>query len=215
MAVTNLQAIDATPEQLKLDRCPHCGVAAPVLGRCWCGESTAHNGSNPRYWFVCCCTTCGGMVLAFVYPRATRIVVATWPAESLAAEEIPTKARSYLQQAMRSIHAPAGAVMLAASAVDAMLKDKGFREGSLKRRISDAASVHLITDEMAAWAHDIRIDANDQRHADENAEMATEADARKVIEFASALAQFLYVLPARVARGRATEQPQADPNAHT
>ena len=55
---------------------------------------------------------------------------------------------------------------------------------------------------MAAWAHEIRLDANDQRHADEGAKLPGEADAQKVIDFANALAQFLYVLPARVARGR-------------
>jgi predicted protein tyrosine phosphatase len=83
-----------------------------------------------------------------------------------------------------------------------MLKDKGYKEGSLNSRIDQAAKAHLITAEMAAWAHEIRLDANDQRHADEDAALPAEADARKVIDFASALAQFLYVLPARVARGR-------------
>lgn len=92
--------------------------------------------------------------------------------------------------------------MLTASAVDAMLKDKGFKDGSLYTRIDTAAKDHLITDEMAAWAHEIRLDANDQRHADEEGVLPSAADAEKVIEFASALAQFLYVLPARVERGR-------------
>lgn len=92
--------------------------------------------------------------------------------------------------------------MLTASAVDAMLKDKGYRDGTLNARIDSAAKDHLITAEMASWAHDIRLDANDQRHADEAASLPSNADAAKVIEFASALAQFLYVLPARVERGR-------------
>jgi hypothetical protein len=54
---------------------------------------------------------------------------------------------------------------------------------------------------MAQWAHDIRLDANDQRHADENALLPTIDDAKRVIEFAIALAQFIFVLPARVQRG--------------
>jgi hypothetical protein len=94
--------------------------------------------------------------------------------------------------------------MLTASAVDALLKDKGYKDGSLNVRIDTAAKDHLITTEMAAWAHEIRLDANDQRHADDNAKLPSAADAAKVIEFASALAQFLYVLPARVERGRKT-----------
>jgi hypothetical protein len=55
--------------------------------------------------------------------------------------------------------------MLAASAVDAMLKHKNYTVGSLKDRIDKAAKDHLITSEMAAWAHEIRLDANDERHA--------------------------------------------------
>jgi len=92
--------------------------------------------------------------------------------------------------------------MLTASAVDAMLKEKGYKDGTLYRRIDDAAKDHLITSEMAAWAHEIRLEANDQRHADEGSSLPNAADAAKAIEFANALAQFLYVLPARVERGR-------------
>ena len=92
--------------------------------------------------------------------------------------------------------------MLTGSSVDAMLKDKGLKEGSLYARIDAAAAAHLITQEMAAWAHDIRLDANDQRHADEGVPFPDGANAAKAIEFAMALAQFLYVLPARVERGR-------------
>lgn len=105
-------------------------------------------------------------------------------------------------QALASLQAPAGAVMLAASSVDAMLKEKGLKEGSLNTRIDAAAQQHLITPEMGAWAHDIRLDANDQRHADEASVLPSEADAVKAIDFANALAQFLFVLPARVERGR-------------
>jgi hypothetical protein len=117
---------------------------------------------------------------------------------------IPERARNYLNQALQSLTAPAGAVMLAASAVDAMLKEKGFNKGSLNQRIDAAAKEHLITAEMAAWAHDIRLDANDQRHSDETVPLPSTKDARKSVEFANALAQFLYVLPARVERGRKT-----------
>jgi hypothetical protein len=125
-----------------------------------------------------------------------------WPAPQTVAEAVPVRAREFLSQAIASIHAPAGAVMLTASAVDAMLKDKGLKDGSLNSRIDQAASAHLITAEMAAWAHEIRLDANDQRHADEGAGLPSTADATKAIDFANALAQFLYVLPARVERGR-------------
>jgi hypothetical protein len=126
-----------------------------------------------------------------------------WPSPRTVDNAIPERARTFLQQAIASIHAPAGAVMLTASAVDSMLKEKGLKTGSLYKRIDQASTEHLITPEMAAWAHEVRLEANDQRHADEEAVLPNEADARKVVDFAMALAQFLFVLPSRVAQGRA------------
>ena len=91
--------------------------------------------------------------------------------------------------------------MLAASAVDAMLKHRGLTEGSLYVRIEKAVEEHLITAEMSKWAHAVRLDANDQRHADQAASLPTEADAQRSIDFAAALGEILFVLPARVERG--------------
>jgi hypothetical protein len=91
--------------------------------------------------------------------------------------------------------------MLAASAVDAMLKAKDYKKGSLYDRIDKAVSDHLITDDMSKWAHEVRLDANDQRHADEGAPSPNKADAERVVDFARALGDFLFVFPARVTRG--------------
>lgn len=92
--------------------------------------------------------------------------------------------------------------MLTASSVDAMLKDKGYKDGSLNSRFDQAAVDHLITDEMAAWAHEVRLDANDQRHADEAAPLPNDGDARRVIEFAKCSCTVPVCLARRVARGR-------------
>ena len=91
--------------------------------------------------------------------------------------------------------------MLCASAVDAMLKEKGLRDGGLYPRIEAAIKSGLITADMGKWAHEVRLDANDERHADVDASAATETDARKCIDFAKALAEILFVLPARIQRG--------------
>ena len=92
--------------------------------------------------------------------------------------------------------------MLCASSVDAMLKNKGLVKGNLYNRIQEASQKNLVTEEMAIWAHEIRLDANDERHADEESALPTESDAKKCIEFTQALGDFLFVLPARVKRGR-------------
>lgn len=91
--------------------------------------------------------------------------------------------------------------MLCASAVDAMLKEKGYTDGSLYARIGKAAEHHLITGEMAKWAHQIRLDANDQRHANKDAKLPDEKDAKLAFAFAIAFAEYLFVLPTKVSRG--------------
>jgi Domain of unknown function (DUF4145) len=188
--------------QLVLERCPHCNVAKPLLNIQWEGVTTDHAINSKRYWGVYLCGSCGGLVMASSKENKGQPISHMWPSQQIVASEVPVRAHTFLTQAIASLHAPAGAVMLTASAVDAMLKDKGLKDGSLNARIDIAAKTHLITAEMAAWAHEIRLDANDQRHADEEAELPDTANATKAIDFANALAQFLYVLPARVERGR-------------
>lgn len=195
-------------DQLPLDRCSHCNIAKPLLDRIFGPvDSTNYAENASSAWSLYRCNTCGGLVLARSPKDVRYAITDIWPSPQSVADEIPDRAREFLNQSIASIHAPAGAVMLAASAVDAMLKAKNYKTGNLNSRINKAAEDHVITQEMAAWAHDIRLDANDQRHADEDAGLPSTADAEKVIEFAQALAQFLFVLPARVARGRRGQTP--------
>lgn len=83
-----------------------------------------------------------------------------------------------------------------------MLKERGLIDGKLYPRIDKAAADHIITADMAAWAHEVRLDANAQRHADLEVALPTEDDASRSVEFAIALAEYLFVLPGRVAKGR-------------
>jgi hypothetical protein len=84
--------------------------------------------------------------------------------------------------------------MLCASAVDAMLKEKGHQEGTLNQRINKAVEDHLLTQEMGDWAHHVRLEANDPRHADKDADIPTQEQAEQSIEFTEALAEILFVL---------------------
>ena len=188
--------------QLPLERCPHCNIAKPHLSYQWGAQSANHEGRVQRTWAVYLCSTCGGMTLTCAPAGQNQEISEVWPNPMTVSDALPERAREFLVQAIGSLHAPSGAVMLTASAVDAMLKDKGFKTGSLNSRIDEAAKTHLITSEMAILAHEIRLDANDQRHADETVTLPSVEDASKVIEFANALGQFLYVLPMRVERGR-------------
>lgn len=165
-------------------------------------DTNDHSGSNPRVWAAYACARCGGVVFGWQRKQdGNAEVQQLFPSPREVDQAVPDRAKEYLAQALNSVNAPAGAVMLTASAVDAMLKAKGYTEKSLYARIDKAAADHVITSDMAAWAHEVRLDANDQRHADAAASLPTVEDARHAIEFATALAQFMFVLPSRVGRG--------------
>lgn len=188
-----------TTTQLELERCPHCSVDSPLLSFNHQVQTKLYD-TGKRWWYLYICSRCGGVVTAWsVIPNGP--VREMFPSSPEVDEALPEKARIYLTQALNSLSAPAGAVMLAASAVDAMLKGKGLKEGSLYKRIDKAAIDHLITKEMATWAHDVRLEANDQRHADEESPIPDTVAAKHAVDFAIALGQFMYVLPARVKRG--------------
>lgn len=193
---------------LEIERCPHCNVDKPMMISSAGFQTDPHTGGANmarRIWRAYHCKRCGGAVLTASVDGRGAGITEMYPATSRVAEEIPDRARAFLLQCQATIHAPAASVVVAASAVDAMLKAKGLGRGSLYTRIKAAVAKQLITPEMAAWAHEVRLDANDQRHADPNVALPSEADAKRSLDFALALAEYLFVLPSRVARGRSVQ----------
>ncbi|MBI5352127.1 MAG: DUF4145 domain-containing protein [Chloroflexi bacterium] len=186
----------------ELDRCPHCRVDHPNLQVQATFKTTAHRGNNSRIWKTYMCGRCGGVVLASARQDG-EWAQEIYPNSTIVDEAIPEPARTYLNQAIDSLHSPAGSVMLSASSVDAMLKAKNYKDGSLYTRINKAVEIHLITQEMSQWAHEVRLDANDQRHADEKVTLPTANDAQRCIDFVLAFGEFLFVLPSRVKSGLA------------
>ena len=186
---------------LDLPKCPLCGVNSPNLGYLSDSAVSDYLG-QVRTWAVYRCNKCAGLVTAradginaeiyFHHPRAN---------EPLSAD-IPERSRDYLTQAMDSAGSPAGAVVMAASAVDSMLQNKNYATGTLNEKINAAVGDHLITQDMAEWAHNLRLDANAQRHPDLAAALPTSEDAQRSIDFALALGEIMFVLPARVTHGK-------------
>lgn len=195
---------------LALGRCPHCSIHRPSLASQVSFDTRDHRATVLRHWRVYVCANCGGPVLAG-HPDGHPTLDEFYPSSESVAAEVPARAASFLQQAIDSAHSPDGAVMLCASAVDAMLKAHGYKGGTLYQRIDKAAAEHLITEEMARWAHHVRLEANEPRHADEDVPPSTANDARRCISFAKALAEILFVLPSRVQRGlQATQTSEED-----
>jgi len=87
---------------------------------------------------------------------------------------------------------------MSASSIDAMLKDNNLSEGSLYTRIDQAVTNGILTQKMADWAHRVRLDANNPRHADASTPHMTADDAKRAFDFANALTEYLYLLPSRM-----------------
>src|ERR1700729_4069532 len=165
---------------LALQRCPHCRTANPTLPR----KTTVITqpgkqhflrqiGGNGLQWHIYACESCAGLVAGAVM---TPVHQGTTPSESQIhwlvplvqsiSADIPPRAARFLNQAQETISSPDSSVMTSASAVDAMLKARGYTSGTLFSRIVKAEEDGVLTRDMSAWAHDIRLDANDERHAD-------------------------------------------------
>ena len=157
-----------------------------------------------RIWATYICNSCGDVVLAkgeHARHGPSAEIEAIFPTMPTVSEEVPETARRYLEQAYESLHAPDAAAVMSGSAVDAMLKEKNYHDGSLYTRIDQAVRDHVLTEEMGEWAHEVRLGSNRPRHADADRPHVTEEEAKQSVEFADALAQFLFVLPARIKKG--------------
>jgi hypothetical protein len=196
-----------------IGRCPHCAVANPQMKVVWTSETFPEpdSPSAGHNWGACQCTSCSNLILVKC-KRTVRAHVSQGFPKNLNIDEIfptpeavdvaiPESARKYLIQAHETLHAPDAAALMAASAVDAMLKEHGLAEGNLYNRIDQAVEQHILTAPMGQWAHAVRLEANNVRHADQTNPHLTRPQAQQVDEFASALGDFLYVLTAKIAKG--------------
>lgn len=187
-----------------VSRCPHCGIANPLLVGVWASDGPLPRGDgNKSYCWACyICTSCGSAITAKgEYLGSVFEVPAIFPSAKSAHEDIPEPARRFLQQAFDTIHAPDAAAVMAGSAVDAMLKYYKYEKGNLYERIDQALGDNLLTKGMADWAHEVRLGSNRPRHADKEKPNVSSDEAQQSVEFAEALGNFLFVLTARIERG--------------
>jgi hypothetical protein len=210
----NKKAFNVGAAVIAPESCPYCSTKNPSLCCQWKSENPISGALTPssvqgKFWAVYSCNSCGNCVLAFgepvpagnQNPHLHRKIVDLLPRPRTAADELPSSVRRYLQQAFDCLHAPDAAGLLCASAVDAMLKEKGYRDGTLYVRIDKAVEDRLLTKDMGEWAHKVRLESNSVRHAKLSGPHLTQDDAESVIEFTEALGDFLFVFTDRVRRG--------------
>lgn len=198
-------------ELLDVNRCPHCSVANPRLSRQWMNAELPRVTPGPkRAWAVWACGTCGHAVLGMGSPNDAnphvQPVERLFPAPKAAHGDLPEMARAFLQQAYDTLHAPDAAAVMAASAVDAMLKALAYADGSLYARIDNAVKDGVLTKGMAQWAHSVRLESNRPRHADMDNPHVTAEEAKQSVEFTEALGSFLFVLTKRIEHGIAAAE---------
>jgi hypothetical protein len=191
--------------QLPVARCPHCSIANPTLNRIWLSQKPIERATPGPifFWAIFGCTSCGGVVLARSFSHGNPEVEAIFPPKREVHTDVPEPARRFLSQAIDTLHAPDAAAVMAGSAVDAMLKQLGYPDGSLYSRIDQAVAEHKLTQAMGDWAHEVRLGSNRPRHADAEQPHVSAQEAAQSVEFAEALGQFLFVLTARIDRGKA------------
>lgn len=195
-------------------RCPYCAVATPQMLLIHNPEPVSPNNGNPTArWAAYRCTSCAGWVVVKGQPgdgSANPRIVEIVPGFSRAHEDLPETARRFLDQAMQTLAAPDASAVMSGSAVDAMLKELGYVEGSVYARIDEALKDNRLTEGMADWAHSVRLGSNRPRHADKEDPHVTPEEAQQSLEFAEALGNFLFVLSAKIKRGIEAAQLAAD-----
>ncbi len=196
-----------------IERCPQCGIANPLLSLCWQQTARIGDTATARLYATFECSSCNRIVMAegpvshinqhgnFMHYETAQRAAAIYPAPKKVDENLPEDARRYLKQAVATLFAPDASVVMSASSVDAMLKAKGYLDGSLYNRIDKAVKDHILTEDMGRWAHKVRLEANAVRHADQQVMPPTKEDAEQVLEFSQALGDFLFVFTARVTHG--------------
>ena len=194
------------------ERCPYCGKAHPTLEHVWDAKSDPKRtiGKIPKWWFGYQCKSCSGVVsiscIAIPLSASTKLLVdGVFPNTWSPSEVIPDFVTRFLTQAHETLSSPDASVLMSASSIDAMLKDKGLEKGSLYSRIDEAVSQGFITKNMAKWAHLVRLDSNKPRHADITDKALGSEDAKRSLDFAKALAELLYILPSRIPSDQSTD----------
>lgn len=113
----------------------------------------------------------------------------------------PPEARRRWQQAHRSLQSESldAAAVMARTALQAALRDKGAGGKNLKEEIKNLAGKGVLPPLMREWSDEVRLLGNDATHPDGESGGAAAADARDVVKFLDYLLEYLYNLPKAIA----------------
>lgn len=94
------------------------------------------------------------------------------------------------------------AAVMARSALQFVVRDKGAKKGSLKEEIQDLVAKGILHPLMADWSHEVRELGNDSAHPGPTSEPTDKQDARDIVNFLDLLLLYLYDLPKQISNYR-------------
>src|SRR6516162_257460 len=95
------------------------------------------------------------------------------------------------------------AAVMARSAVQATMRDKGAVGKDLYGEIEDLAAKGSLPPLMKEWSHEVRVLGNESAHPKPGTPPPTQEDARDIVQFLDSLLLYLYEYPKRISDYRA------------
>jgi len=132
--------------------------------------------------------------------------VLPWPiGKAVPSENWPLDVQRYWTQAHESLRIENwdAAAVMARSAVQTTMGDKGAVGQNLYNEIEDLATKGSLPPLMKEWSHEVRVLGNESAHPKPNTPPTTAEDARDVVEFLDSLLLYLYEFPKQISDYRA------------
>lgn len=185
-------------EKLLINKCPFCGMSQPDLRLENMFESFDNDARYQRLWGVYVCEKCGGVVTAGTYLLKSRKVTEIYPQSKIADQSLPSDIRQLWQTALDNLRDPEKSINCILKVIKSMLSDQDLTTGSILERLNQAEKKHLFSKELLEWAYEINcLEDCDQKRK----KNYLPSEEKNLVNFTLALAEFLYILPAKIRQG--------------
>jgi hypothetical protein len=167
--------------------CRHCNQAVVVVEERWVGESPAKEASRS-----------GSVSYRGIY---------WWPLpDAQLSSDVPPNISEAFAEASTALMAqcPRAAAVMARRTLEAMADDKGETQGTLAQRLTALDQKGILHPSLSEWAKEVRLIGNVGAHFDP-IEQVSINDARQLVSFVRELLQYIYELPAQLARRRSPQ----------
>lgn len=196
--------------KMPVRKCPYC----KAMSNCDLGDLLPGGKADGRV-SIDRCQNCGSPTYVVVPNNGDRDKVQdSYPKDiQTPPEELPEPVKKAYAEALvcYGAGAPNGALLMCRRAIQEALDGLGAKKGNLPTQLQDLVDKHRITPELKEWADHARIGGKLAGHGTGGSEWGDPAkvwgdknDAEAVIGFCDAFFEYVYVLPDRNKRRRAS-----------